>query len=639
MFSEIVHFLLDARSLRAQVITWIAGICLGLSVCGIVGFQTLVWQDLFHPTWAWAGFAAGGVCALYLIWIAYSAILAQWSGRPVCAILQDDAYAYMGLVLLLFVWLKHVDYPTSFAVVFASSVVVTWKVWNLPVTWPTEELRSVQKYGFLLAMTLMAVYVVGFSTLSGLRVMGFQTYGDFAGMIQPIWGFGHGRVLFMTQLGNSFWGAHFWPTLLLLGPLYRVYEHPVTLVVIQSIALGLGALPVYWLARIKLNSDLLSIVFAVAYLLYPAIQLSNLGDFHETLLVPPLLLFMLYCLETKRYKALAVFTLLTLGCKEDMGIPVLAIGLYAIGIKRAYKVGTALSLGGLLWFYIVVFQVIPYFAQGDPYLYVQASPLTGGVSGGAGARVTELVHQIFTTTKIISVTQLLLPLGFLAGLAPFSALMIAAPLGELFVYTGPPFGLVGTIYTWHIVTVVPFVFFAAMEGVATLRRWLCRIAPGTSVLRATTAITAGLVLCMVGTNMSFGAIPFRPNFNWKPYQITEHARVGHTLLRLIPPGTPVTATAELAAHLSHREEIYSFPNPFIRVNWFSEVRKPVAPEYVIVDTSAVALARMTTSQGFMEAVKMIGVNPDYETLAAQDGYVIFKHKAPYTSPDQEKTVQ
>ena len=79
--------------------------------------------------------------------------------------------------------------------------------------------------------------------------------------------------------------------LFVVAPLYAVFRHPATLLVLQSVALSLGALPVFRLARRETGSAALAAGFAALYLLFPALGHLALSEFHpEALAVTPLLL-------------------------------------------------------------------------------------------------------------------------------------------------------------------------------------------------------------------------------------------------------------------------------------------------------------------------------------------------------------
>ena len=63
-------------------------------------------------------------------------------------------------------------------------------------------------------------------------------------------------------------------------------------------------------------------------------------------------------------------------------------------------------------------------------------------------------NELMQVSNITFLLQLLVPLGILAVLAPIELMIVVPTIFVFFVYTGPPFGMVGTIYTWHGITAV-----------------------------------------------------------------------------------------------------------------------------------------------------------------------------------------
>lgn len=62
-------------------------------------------------------------------------------------------------------------------------------------------------------------------------------------------------TLFGSIRGMNWLGDHSSLILFLLAPLFALFHHPITLLVIQSAALGLGALTIFWLARSELEDS------------------------------------------------------------------------------------------------------------------------------------------------------------------------------------------------------------------------------------------------------------------------------------------------------------------------------------------------------------------------------------------------
>ena len=142
------------------------------------------------------------------------------------------------------------------------------------------------------ALAAIAAYAAGFSALSILRHRAFNTGRyDLGNMVQTVWNTAHGHFLQMTSgdgVQISRLAAHFDPILAAFAPLWWIWPSPEMLLVVQAVAVALGALPVFWLARKHLGSERAGLGFALVYLLYPATEWLTLNEFHPVALACPL---------------------------------------------------------------------------------------------------------------------------------------------------------------------------------------------------------------------------------------------------------------------------------------------------------------------------------------------------------------
>jgi len=157
-----------------------------------------------------------------------------------------------------------------------------------------------------IALGLVAVYVLLFGTLSLIRHWSFHSTGlDLGVFDQVIWNTSQGRFTESTLSldrcpPHSFFGDHFSPILLALVPLYWVFPHPETLLVVQMVALALGALPIYLLARRLLPRGIERLIWVLAYVVSAPLAFITLYDFHEVALAVLPLGLAMYFLVTRR---------------------------------------------------------------------------------------------------------------------------------------------------------------------------------------------------------------------------------------------------------------------------------------------------------------------------------------------------
>src|SRR4051794_18734358 len=197
----------------------------------------------------------------------------------------------------------------------------------------------------------ITAYAAGFAALSALRHDAFITGRfDLGNMVQAVWSTAHGHPLEMTDLHGdqiSRLAAHVDPILVVFAPLWWIWPSPYLLLVAQAAAVGLGALPVYWLARKHLGSARAGLGFACAYLLCPATGWLALNEFHPVALATPLLLFAFWFLDEDRLVPFVLCAVAASLCKEEIALVVAGFGVWYAVSHRRWRTGGAIAAVGL----------------------------------------------------------------------------------------------------------------------------------------------------------------------------------------------------------------------------------------------------------------------------------------------------
>jgi hypothetical protein len=131
-----------------------------------------------------------------------------------------------------------------------------------------------------------------------------------------------GRFMHTISFPYSVSGEHFAPILLLFLPLFRLFPYQETFHILNASVISLSALPIFLLARKRLESQWIALGLAVAYLFYPSVSHLpfHLGyGFHPVIVCIPLLLFAFYFLESRRDLWFFVFLFLALFCNGGRG--------------------------------------------------------------------------------------------------------------------------------------------------------------------------------------------------------------------------------------------------------------------------------------------------------------------------------
>jgi uncharacterized membrane protein len=424
------------------------------------------------------------------------------------------------------------------------------------------------------------LYAVGFSYLTLVRYFAFEARAlDMGNLDQAVWNTAHGRLFHLTNQPGTVnrLSLHVEPILIPISWLYWIYSGPPTLLVLQATTVGLGAWPLFLLARHRLRGDWLALCFGLVWLLNPTLQAANWLEFHPLTLAPTFLVAAFYCLVTGWTRGFALFAVLAAACKEEIALLVFMLGLYAFLILHHRRLGLITMTLSLAWPLVAVLVIQNLFADGnihwERYGYLGDDP---------AQIVTTLLTQpdlvwaqLGRANALRYLFLLLLPVGFTALAAPEILLLALPSLGINLLADFPPMHEVTTLI--YAVPIAPFVLLAAVYGVGRIADLLARTthhAPRTTPWPA--ILLTGLVfLCALYAQLQYGYLPGGGNF--RHYTITEHHRRAASIMAQIPPEAKVSAQDRLNPHVSGRETVYIFPRIDDADTVFLDVTGPAWP--------------------------------------------------------------
>ncbi|HTN83974.1 MAG TPA: DUF2079 domain-containing protein [Sorangium sp.] len=388
----------------------------------------------------------------------------------------------------------------------------------------------------------------------------------------------HGRPLGCSWLRAGYHGsAHFDPILVLLSPLYLIYPRAEFLLVLQSVWLGAGVVPVYLLAREKLEHRGKALLLAAVWAVYPALHGANMYEFHSLALISPLVVWLLYFYETGRDRLYWATLAALLLCREDVSLLMCFIGLYAIFDRRAGRT----RLGWVtIATSIVYFAVVKLFfmtsagiimsgkdAYSFAYYYEELMPNRSGLGGLVISLLTNPVFALkvmLEEPKILFLLQLFVPLCFLPFFARPGRWMLA--YGLLFCLLASR-DAVFSIYFQYSSILFPIAF--ALTPIAL--RGAADSAPaaylGLDGRRLSRALLAAMLVASALVSWKFGGLvenaSFRGGFSRVARKLTPDQEATYAWVRkqveAIPPGAVVGATSKMGPHVSNRKEAYFYP--------------------------------------------------------------------------------
>lgn len=391
----------------------------------------------------------------------------------------------------------------------------------------------------------VALYAGLLGTMSVLKHASYHSSLIDLGIFdQVVWNTAHGRWFWDTldpyvQVHHVFLGQHFSPGLALLVPLYWVFPSVYSLLIAQTAALALAAIPIYVLAARRAQDERIALALAAAYLASPALAYVNLFDFHEIAMAVPFLAWAVERLDAERPRSTVVLLCVALLFKEEIGLIVAAFGFYVALGKRQYGLAALLIALGAGWTASVVYWIVPW-VRGGPYLF--DSRYQGGLLQHGHVHLDYLLHFI-TADKLAYFGWLLLPLLLLPLLAGWPAVLLAPTTAYTMLSTYPA---QYDIHYHYSAPLLPLLFCGSVYGLVRLPQRI-RLSAALLVLVA--------VLC---SGWLIGPLPGQREFAAGNYVQGPRERALARLVALVPPDVSLAVDNQMGAHLTERVWVTHF---------------------------------------------------------------------------------
>jgi hypothetical protein len=462
----------------------------------------------------------------------------------------------------------------------------------------------------ILLWTATSAYAVGFGALSILQYRAYNTGRfDLGNMAQAVWSTADGHPLEVTNLQGeqvSRLGSHVDPILVAFAPLWWIWPSAAMLVAAQAVAIALGALPVFWLARKHLGSEQAALGFALAYLLYPR-AVADAERVPPRRARLPAALFAFWYLDEDHQRSRSR----SAGRADEGGDPARDRGngiWYAI-TRKQWKIGGAIAVLGIVVTAISVQVVLPHFNEGASSGFYQRYGALGHSPGGILATIFtdpgKVLSTVFDREGIRYLVDLFVPLLLLVVVAPVALIAAVPELGLNLLSATDTQSSIHHHYTGGL---IPPLVVATVLGAARLTR----SRPGLRV-----PLAMALVVAMVVANFVLGAVPVWRGLpggqSYRGYasHVATHDRITDRALRMIPDGVVVSATNSLGSHLSGRRRFLSFP--YIR-----------DAQWIAADETQPGYADRWDPEATAEALARLRRNPSWRLVFSDDGVLIFR---------------
>ncbi len=389
------------------------------------------------------------------------------------------------------------------------------------------------------------LWLIGISTLilfacSSLRHILFQSTAFDLGIFdQAVYLISQGQTPISSYMGYHILGDHaafIWYPLALL---YKIYPSVYWLFAVQALALSLGAMPTWCLARQAGLKSSQANAIAVAYLLHPQIFNINLFDFHPEVIALPALLTAIWCAREKRFWWFCLNIIIVLACKAVLSLTVAAMGVWLLGFEKRRKYGALALVLGIAWFVIASGIIIPEFSGREAAAVGRFSYLGNSVFEIIQNLIFKpglILVKIFNFDNLAYLLLLFLPIAW--GLSRKSILPLVGAIPCIAINIIADYQPQKDLVHHYSLPALPFLLLAVIASLVA----------GKGLVQSPRGIVIWSLIgfLLLAKFTYFGGIYLKSLDNW---QATREA------ISQVQPQVSVLTTASISAHLSHRKLI------------------------------------------------------------------------------------
>jgi uncharacterized membrane protein len=412
-------------------------------------------------------------------------------------------------------------------------------------------------------------YTISIFYLAFGKINALHHYADFSTVLEILWTNykGLGLTTFMAENyhGSRHWlAAHFTPIIYLTYvPAFTIFPSPYVIPISETFFILSSLIPL-WLISKRYLDDNSSRLLICSFLFYPTIFYTNLYGTAFIELCLPLFLWLFYFFEEKKNKLFILTLILCLMVREEVSLVTCFFGIFIL-IKKRYSLGFFTIILSLIYFYVVLFLVMPSYKMegyynpwvkfwGNTYSEILFTILFNPI---------DTLSKILIAPKIGSFVMILIPLLFVP-LSSLSILLIATP-NLAIVYLSSSISH-SSFILYYLSPSIPIFFYATIIGISKLKNF--------KFININSLVNAILV-ASISTTIFFGATPisiafwkknysvgnfYTTNFHRSAYIEEDRDIIVKRMVKLIPDDAVVSAEQHVLPLLYKKKKMVIFPD-------------------------------------------------------------------------------
>ena len=323
-------------------------------------------------------------------------------------------------------------------------------------------------------------------------------YSNFA------WAILHGEGFRGSVLGRHQLGEHFSPVMMLIAPLYLLWQSAYVLMTVQAAAVAGAIVFTLRFADRQLRDAAVddprlrfgaSALLLVLFLTYPPLLATWKTQFQPIELGMPLVVLCVMLMHARRDRWLALATLFLLITRESSPLAVVGLAIYAAMALRRFRLAIVLLVVAGVWAAVTMGMIMPYFRAGAHWPHLSLI--------GPGARWNQ---------KTVYLAVMLLGLGPLPFLGRPALIATAAALPGILLNLIVSRQTQITFVGHYDAQTAPFLMLAAVHGVT----WLCAGAGAARPKRFARFAAASLGTAWGMFALADARTPFQMYRDWYP---------------------------------------------------------------------------------------------------------------------------
>ena len=461
-----------------------------------------------------------------------------------------------------------------------------------------------------------------------------QTMWDMAVESNVAWHMVHGPWFFNSLDNTSFLGGHFSPAFVLIGLAYWLAEHPITLLVIQSVALGIGAVAVYHLALLRCVHRSLALGATSFYMVNPYLHHANAHDFHLSPLTIPVVLWLLVFVESGKQGLAAIAAFLASLIEESILLPLVGFGVYLIVFRSGWRAfGAGLVLCATLYFVLIIKVLFPIFSPVQGLFFWDRYANLGVDLNDAFIRILgnplwAVREVLISRNQYVYLFYFLTPVVFLPLFAWREACILVLPLSIMFLSQNPGMYKLGFHYS---APALSFLFFSVVYGLSNAVRLLGQWW-SSAQLRWNIVLAAMLFVIALNVYRSPG------------YDIgatdQKYSAAAFEIASLVPSDAAVATDVRFAPLLINRHRICKIGGiPGVLCDWTvvgggapsgtelggGRIVPQWVPDYVVIgaEPGKASALKLQQQRKFAEWLTIV---QGYEEIRSQSGIMLFQYR-------------